>query len=98
MDKALGSKRSTFLIQKISDYEGFVADSLGDDEFVESGRNGKLLLKIFKIENEETVTTIKKVLINDKVEHYYHPNTISVVHEKNCLYFYQIVTDERKET
>ena len=37
--------------------------------YSERGRGGKLLLKIFKIENEETITPLKKVLINDKVEH-----------------------------
>jgi len=75
-----------------------VPDKVDDDEFVERGRGGKLLLKIFKIENEETITPLKKVLINDNVEHYYHPNTISVFQEKNCIFFYQVFNNEANGT
>ena len=56
------------MIQKIEDYEGFVPDKAADDDdYVERGRGGKLLLKIFKLENEETIIPLKKVLINENV-------------------------------
>jgi len=90
-----GTQRTSFIIQKVADYENFEyeerpdnIDSSDSENNEELGTGGKFMLRLFKLTNDLKLKICKKILLNNMVEYQFHPNLMSTMQIKNTLYFF----------